>query len=276
MSTWRSQAASTALAVIGAVLALIGGFALYARSEVFNREAFVDHTAEALKDDQVREALAAPIADQAIDRGPDVLVNIRPILLSAAEGVLESGPFRSAFRKAARKAYDAVFVKDKDEIAFSINDADVLVTDAVAVASPEVASQIPQNLGDRLVSVTESDTVLAVVRASERVRFLGVVLPILAVLCLGGSIAVAVDRRRALLVATASLAVAAALAFIAYLIGRSLVLSQFENETVRLAATAVWEAFLGGLRTWTLGLGLVSIVVCAAAATARETDPTAP
>ena len=31
--------------------------------------------------------------------GPDVLVNARPLLLSATEGVLESTPFRSVFRK---------------------------------------------------------------------------------------------------------------------------------------------------------------------------------
>ena len=45
------------LAVAGCAFALVGGFALFAREEIFNADAFADNSAEALKDEQFREAL---------------------------------------------------------------------------------------------------------------------------------------------------------------------------------------------------------------------------
>ena len=111
---------SIALAVAGSVLALTGGVALYLREEVFDADAFADNAAETLKDGDVREELEEPIVDQAIDRGPDVLINARPVLVAAVDGVLGSTPFRSVFRKGARKLHRAVFSKDREQIAFTV------------------------------------------------------------------------------------------------------------------------------------------------------------
>jgi hypothetical protein len=276
MSARRRNLASIVLAVVGCVLALVGGVMLYLRSEVFNSDAFADHASETLKDEPVREALVDPIADQATEKGPDVLINVRPLLVSAIDGMIGSTPFQSMFRKGARKAYRALFTKDKEEIALTLGNADVLVADAVAQVSPEVAEKVPDDVGTRFVTLTESDAVLAVARASERVRVLGLVLPFVALLSLGGSVALAADRRRALMFAATGVAVAAAVGFIAYLVGRSIVLGQFDDETQRLAVAAVWEAFLGGLRSWILGLGFLAILLTAAAAMARERDPLVP
>jgi hypothetical protein len=270
------RVASIALAVAGSVLALVGGIALYLREEVFDAGGFAGNAAETLKDGDVREELEEPIVDQAIDRGPDVLINVRPVLVAAVDGVLGSTPFRTVFRKGARKLHQAVFSKDREEIAFTVGNADVLVADAVDKLSPGVGRQIPRDLGDRLVQVTDSKPVLTAARVSHDVRVLGVVLPLAALLCLGGSIAVAPDRRRALLVVSSSIAAAAAVGFIAYLGARAILLAQFDDVTLRHAVEAVWDAFLGGLRNWLLGVGFLAVVVGAAAATARERDPMAP
>jgi hypothetical protein len=265
-----------ALAVIGCVLALVGGVALYARSEVFDSSAFADNAAESLKDDQVRAALVEPIADQATEQGPDVLINVRPLLVGAAENMIGTTPFRSVFRKGARKAYRAIFTKDKEEIALTLGNADVLIKDAVARVSPKAAERIPDDVGNRFITLTESNVVLTIVRVSEDVRFLGIILPLLAIACLAGSVAVATDRRRALTFSATGIAAAAGVALIAYLVGRSIVLGQFDDETQRDAVAAIWDAFLGGLRSWILGIGFVSLLVAASAATARERDPLVP
>jgi hypothetical protein len=268
--------ASIVLAVAGCVLALVGGVALYAREEIFDADAFADNAAETLKDHEMQEALADPIVDQAIDKGPDVLINARPLLLDGTEGMIGSSPFRSVFRKGARKVHKAVFSKDREEIPFTVADADVLLAGAVSAKNPKLGKKIPTDVGDRLVRITESDAVLTVVRISEDVRFLGVLLPLLALVCLVGSVALAVDRRQALLIASSGIAVAALLGFVGLLAARSIVLSRFDDETVRLAVAAVWEAFFGGLRTWVLGLGFLAILLAASAAMARERDPLVP
>ena len=276
MSARTRRVASIALVVIGCVLALAGGVAFYAREQIFDSDAFADNAAETLKDDQVQQALADPIVDQAIDRGPDALINARPLLLSATEGVLASTPFRSVFRKGARKVHKAVFSKDRDEIALTVANADVLVADAVSAKSPKLGAKIPRSVGDRLVELTESNALLTVVRVSEDVRFFGLLLPLVALLCLAGSVVVAVDRRQALMIASSGVAVAAVIGFFGFLIARAIVLSQFDDETVHLAVAAVWEAFFGGLRAWILGLGFIAILLAAAAAMARERDPLVP
>jgi hypothetical protein len=276
VSARTRRVASIALVVIGCVLALAGGVAYYAREQIFDSDAFADNAAETLKDDQVQQALADPIVDQAIDRGPDALINARPLLLSATEGVLASTPFRSVFRKGARKVHKAVFSKDRDEIALTVANADVLVADAVSAKSPKLGAKIPRSVGDRLVELTESNALLTVVRVSEDVRFFGLLLPLVALLCLAGSVVVAVDRRQALMIASSGVAVAAVIGFFGFLIARAIVLSQFDDETVHLAVAAVWEAFFGGLRAWILGLGFIAILLAAAAAMARERDPLVP
>jgi hypothetical protein len=270
------QVASIVLAVVGCVLALVGGVALYARSEIFSSDGFADNAAETLKDDQVRVALVEPIADEATEKGPDVLINVRPLLVGAAEGMIGSTPFQSVFRKGARKAYRAIFTKDQEEIALTLGKADVLIKDAVARVSPKAAARIPDDVGNRFITLTESDVVLTIVRVANDVRFLGIVLPPLALICLGGAVAVATDRRRALMFSATGVAVAAAVGLIAYLIGRSIVLGQFDDETQRDAVAAIWDAFLGDLRSWILGIGFVAILVTASAAMARERDPLVP
>ena len=276
MTPRTRQVASIVLAVAGCVLALVGGVALYAREQIFDSDAFADNAAETLKDDQVTKALAEPIVDQAIDRGPDALINARPVLLAATEGILQSSPFRSVFKKGARKVHKQVFSKDRSEIALTLANANVLVAEAVAAQNPKLAKKIPPDLGDRLVEVTESDTVLAVARAGDKVRFFGLLLPPVALLCLIGSVAVAVDRRRALLLTASGLVLTAAVAFIGFLIARSAVLSRFDDETVHLAVAAVWNAFFGALGTWILGLGFISVLIAASAAMAQERDALVP
>lgn len=272
----KRQTVSTLLAIIGSALALVGGFALYAHAEIFNSDAFAGATAQTLEEDEVRDALTEPIVEQAVTSGPDQLINGEPILRTAVQGVIASPPFEKLFRKAVAKVHRAIFAKDRDEIPLTISNADVLVTDAVASVNPKLANKIPQNLGDQLLKVTDSKAALTAVRVSEDVKVLGLILPFGALLCFAGGLALAPDKRRALLVSAASLAIAAAVGVIALLIARSLVLSQFHDDTVHLAVAAIWEALLGGLRTWLLVGGAISLVVAAAAATAREIDATAP
>ena len=137
-----------------------------------------------------------------------------PVLETAVDGVLASTPFRSAYRKAARKSLSGALRQGPGRARADRNDANTLIADSVTAISPKAGKQIPRDLGDRVVKVTDSSFVLAVVRASERVRVLGILLPILALLCLAGSIALARDRRLGLLFAAQGLTVAAAVGFV--------------------------------------------------------------
>jgi hypothetical protein len=271
------QTASTVLAIVGSALALIGGVALYLRAEVFDADRFADNAAQVLQDDEAREALTDPIVDQAVTSGPDQLINGQPILRTAVSGVLESSAFAKLFKTAVAKVYRGLFTKDREEIPLTLNNVDVLVTDAVANFNPKIADKIPRNVGNKVLKVTENEAVLTAVRVSEDVKVLGFVLPFVSLLCFGGAFALAPDRRKTLMVSGIALAAAAAVGLIALLIGRNLVLSQFDSgESAYAAVDALWDAMLGGLRTWMIAAGAIALILTAAAATAREVDPTAP
>ncbi len=276
MSEGTRRRASTAMAVLGAVLAIAGAMALYLRQEIFRSDPFADRAVETLDHEQVRAALARPIVEKALDSGPDELINATPVLEAAVDGALDSAPFRKLFRGAARKTHQALFEGEGDQLALTISDLNLIIAQAVTAISPRLGKQVPDKIGKKLVEITDSDPALRAARAAERVRFLGVMLPILGLLLLAGSIALAPDRRRALLWCSSSLAAGAALALVVMLVARSAVLGQFGDETVRDAADAAWQVFFGTLRTWILVIGGVSILIAAAAAMGREVDATVP
>jgi hypothetical protein len=271
------RVASIVLAVSGAALALIGGILLYARQEIFEADAFSRHASDSLGDERVGLAVANPIVDQVIANGPDELINARPVLSTAAQGVLESRPFRGAFRDAAARAHRTLFSRDRDQLVLNIADAGAFVIDAVQAISPKTAKQIPKDLQPGLIELTESDFAIQTVQAAEGVRFLGLFVPGLGFLLLVGSVVVAPDRRRGVVTVSAAVAVAAAVGLIALVIGRSLLLGQFDDDVLRDAVDAAWGQYLGGLRTWFLLVGVAAIVLAAAAtSTAREVDVAAP
>jgi hypothetical protein len=276
MSSDRRRRLSTAMAVLGAALALAGGFALYARAEIFDSDRFADNAVRALGDDRVRDELTEPIVDQAIDRGPDALINAEPVLRAAVSGALDSGPFTNVFRRSVTRLHRSLFSGDGDQLALTIANLDAIVTGAVAAISPKSAKHVPNDLGKRVVEISDEPAVLDAARVGQDVRVLGIVLPVLALLLLGGSVALAPDRRRGLLVAAASTAAAAGIGLIALEIARSYLLSHFEDDSLHAAVEGVWTAYLGGLGTWTLAVGAVALIVAAAAATAREVDAAAP
>lgn len=276
MSDDARRYASIAFAVVGAVLALAGGFALYAREEIFEPKSFARHASDSLKDERVRTALTDPIVNQVVDNGPDQLINARPLLVTAVDQAIGSGPFRDLFRKGAIQVYRALFSKDRDQIFLTIDDIDTVVADAAGSVSPSLGRKVPRDFGEKLVRITDNRALIRIAETSQDVRLLGLLLPFFALGSLIGSVLLAPDRRQGFMVAAGSVAVAAVIGLIALLTARSLVLSNFDSDVTRDAVRAVWDAYFGGLRTWTMVVGICALVLSAAAASARRVDPEAP
>jgi hypothetical protein len=263
---------SLVLLVSGAVILFVGGITLYLRQEVFDSESFAAHASESLGDDRVGLAVADPITDEVIANGPDQLINARPVVESGVQGVIESRPFRDLFQDAAARAHRTLFSRDRDELVLNLADTGAFVIDAVKSISPQIAKQIPKDIKPGLIEVTRSNFAIGAVQFGESIRFLGLFLPALGILMLAGSVAVAVERRGALLRVSAVVAIAAALGFIALLVGRSILLARFDDDLVHDAVDAAWSSYLGGLQAWFLGVGVAAIALAAAASTAGEVD----
>jgi uncharacterized membrane protein len=260
--------ASRGLAVLGALLLLIGAVFLYARHAIFDAEGFSDRAIEAVEDERVREPLAEEIVDQLIRNSDPDLVNARPVLVSVTSSILGNRAFDAVLAEAAERAHRTLFTRDGDALVLNLVDGAALAIDGLRTVSPALAKDLPEDASARLNDLVASDVAVALVTTAEDVRFLGLALPALGLLALVLAVVVDRDRRRALLAVALSVAVASGAGLALFLVGRAIVLSQID-EALRDAGAAVWDAYLGDLRTWFI-LGLGAGLLLAAAVSARR------
>ncbi len=107
-------------------------------------------------------------------------------------------------------------------------------------------------------------------RAADEGPCLGLLLLIAALGLAAGAIAVSDRRRDTVVHLGVGVAVAAVLLIVAYGVTRSLALDRIDGPEARAAAGAVWDAFLGDLRTaaWILA-GAGAVVAATAASVIR-------
>jgi hypothetical protein len=265
--------AATALVVVGTFFLLLGGALLYARQEIVDPHAFAVHASHALQDENVRAAIGDGVLNQVTTGGGAQLLSFRPALESVIDGVIASPQFRAVFRKAAVHAHDLLFKRDRESVVLDLADAGLAVSGAAKAVSPDLAKHIPKDIKPGLLSLTNRDWATDVLDAADKIRFLGIVLPILGLLCLGGAVAAATDRRLIFIRIGGAIAVAAVVLILVLFVGRELLLANFsdDSDTLRSSVGAVWDAFLGGLHTWALLVGAFGLVVAAAASSVLGT-----
>jgi hypothetical protein len=265
---------SIALTAIAAVLLLVGGFALYLREEIIDSDAFADRTTETLEDDAVARAVSIEVAADFSNVGPPALVSGRPILESVIEALIGTEPFHEIFREAASQANKVLFTRDRT-VVVQLEDATKVVRSALQSANPKLAKKIPKNVTPELARIDQAKFATGTLRFADDVRFLGIVLPLLAVLAFAGGIAVAPDRRAAVTRAGLAVGIVGGMGLIVLIVLRHLVVNGLEadvltQEEVRAAGGVIWDGFLGDLSTGWLVVGVAGVVVAAASSSLFE------
>jgi hypothetical protein len=263
---------SVALVVLGAVLLLAGIVTFYLRTQVLDQDAFADRAVQALDDDGVRRVVAREIVVNLVDRGSTDLVAARPLLESVVDTVIGTAPFRSVFREAAVQTNRVFFTRDRRNALFDVSDATELVRFALQSVSPDLARQLPKDIEANLVALRRREFAGKTLAVADHVRVLGIVLPALALLVFVAAIAIAPDRRVAVLRSGIAVGTSAALLAAALLVLRARTLAgvigedELTDADVRDAVAGVLDAFLGGLVVGALLLALGGLIVAAAAA----------
>ncbi len=264
----RSRAGVAALLrVSGAVLAVTSLVGIYAQRVMLDRDAFAERAASALRDPRVASYLAERIADEAVARDRD-LIAFRPLIVAGARVVVASEPFAALFRRAARSAHAVALSPGADRVYLSLPDFSVLVRNALARAQPELAAKVPAGLPEQLGRDAEKALAgggLRFVRTAGRLDDTAALPLALAVLLLVASVALAVERRRALLSAGVALAAGGILLFLIVPLSGILLTSRIGDAPLQQAARGVFEAFVARLRVWALVLAGMGVVLSAAA-----------
>jgi hypothetical protein len=190
----RSPFVVRVLIVVGAVLAAIGLLAGHVNREVLDGPTFAANVDDIRRDDAVAAELGTAISNELLREHPN-LVAIRPLVESVATrvagGDLLSGPTRIA----AEATHRLLTEGDADSIALRLADVGAVVTGALAVVAPERAP-VSSDVSVTLASIGDqafAETTIALARA---VGVLAWLLPLLALMCFAGAIALSRARWR--------------------------------------------------------------------------------
>jgi hypothetical protein len=269
---------SVTLAVLAALLLAVGTVAFYVRAEIVDSDAFADRALVALEDDNVRRVVRRELVTALIDRGSADLAAARPLLESVVDAVIDAQPFQSLFRRAAVQANRVFFVRDRENALVDISDAATLVDFGLRTVSPRLAEEVPTDIQPELATLSQDDFAAGTLAVADDVRVLGIVLPVVALLLFAAAIAVAPDRRTAVLRSGLAVGTAGAVLAIVLLVLRARTLAgvfgedELTDAEVRDAVGGVLDAFAGDLLTWALLLTLGGLVVAAAAAALDPED----
>jgi hypothetical protein len=264
---------ATALVVLGSLLLFGAVLAGYARRTVFDSERFANRAAAALHDPATRTVIGERVTDQLVLHNEADLLAARPIIASAVSGIVGSPAFRALFRRAVLDVHRAVFARDEDTVTLTLADVGTVAGAAVAKLRPQLAAEIERS-GDVVVVQQRIGSATAeAARIADDVRVLAYVLIGLTLAVTIAAFIVTPDRR----VTVAQLGIGAVVVgvaiVIALTIARAILFGSVDDPDTRDAAGAVWNEFLGDLRTfgWLLA-GTGAVVTAAAASLIRPVD----
>jgi hypothetical protein len=201
------------------------------------------------------------------------LVAFRPIIESAASGIVSSRAFTGLFRAAVRDVHRAVFDRDRDTVTLTVADVGTLLAAALEQVSPSLARRLEATERVALLSRDIGSVGGDLARLADRIRVLAIALLGLSLILAAGALALSNDRRRTVVELGIGVAAAGVLLVVAYAVLRSLAIDRLDGPESRAAAGAVWDAFLGDLRTaaWIVA-GSGAVVAAAAASIIRPVD----
>lgn len=261
---------------LGLVLTALGALASDAARGILNGEAMADRTAAALDDPRVSAFVADRLTNAVLAEKPD-LVAFRPLIVAAANGLVETAPFRAIVRSGVRTAHRSAVSTTGQRVLLSLPDVGVLVQSAVQSMSPEMADKIPprlENFASDLNKRPAMDRIRRGLRVLNLLSRLGTVFlfsgPVLIVL----GITLARQRRRALLRAGLGLLAAAVLLAAVIPAGRAVAAIISQEPLERGAIAGLWRAYFTGLMAWGITLGGIGLLITAAATSLLEAaDP---
>jgi hypothetical protein len=271
MGRWTRRgrtALSTVLTVVAMVFVLVGGTTLYLREEVFDAGAFADRAAGALQNNDIRGTISDIIVATAIEKGTTELLQAKPLLQIVVDGAMRTPAFRSLFRTAALNLHSAAFTRDDRSAALDLADAGQVVISAANAVAPKLAKEIPRDLNARLIDFRKRQWATTTLEIADDVRWLGIVLPLVALLLVAASIAIAPNRRHAIARVGLGLAVIAVVGFGALLYlrdGIQITIQGGDQARATRAGRELFDVFFGDLQTWCLAAGGFGLVLAAAA-----------
>jgi hypothetical protein len=269
----RRSGLVTALCWIAGVLLILGVVATYLGRSVLDADTFADRATASLENEAVREEISTTITDKLVIGADPDLVAARPLINAAVGELIGGSAFRKLLRAALSDVYRAFIDHDEDTLTLTLSDIGEVVRGALQALAPQVAKDIPADADVDLRHVKLPGPIADALRLAHDVQALGFVALALALLAGVAALWLARDRRLAASRIGLAVAVSGALMLVVLSVTHTLTVGRIEDTALRDAASGVWSAFLGDLRSACLVLaGCGALVVAAATALLRPSE----
>jgi hypothetical protein len=290
---WKARgrrAAVSVLLVLGCGLVALSLIALYVRATVLDTDRYVQTMSPIAQSPAVQRAVAdklngaitskvdfdALLRDALPDRAdplaPALATGLEQAIRQRVDGFVASDRFQQLWDDANRRVHGRVvellttgqsrrLTLDGDTVYLDLGAAVDRVRQALQERGLDrLAAAIPPSVDGR-VTLIQSDAFVKAREGVDLIQGLAIVLPILALLCLAGHVALSRPRRRGLLRVGIGLIVTALLMLALVGIGRSLYLDAIDSEVLpRDAAAAIFDALIELLRTGVRVVAIAAIV----------------
>jgi hypothetical protein len=258
------------LVVLASIALAITLVVAYADRAAFDSDQFANRATAALDDERVRTLVARRITDNVVLRQADDLLAARPIIESVASGVVGSTAFTQLFRASVRDVHRAIFKRDQNTVTLTVADVGTVMAAALRELRPALAKKIEDAGRVQLVKQRIGSVAGTLARLAERVKVLTLLLLVLTAALVAAALATAPDRRRAAGALGMGAATAGVTLLVTYAVARAVIVGQVDGAEAREAGRAVWDAFLGDLRSASWILAAAGLIIAASAASLLE------
>ena len=264
---------SLALVIVATLLLAPAILANWTRTQIYDTDAFADSAVVALEDNAVRDALVRQIVDEIVAVGSPDAIAIRPLIEFVTATVVDSLAFREIFRDSVEQLHRDTFGDgDSSElVALTLVDAIIVITAYIEQAYPEVAAQLPPDLGNSFIEIRSRDWAVRTVAYGEDVTEVAVMLPLAMSVLYGTALILSHRRRQTLVLVGMGWVAVAVLLVVGSDFAREAVLGQgFGDGEV---SQAIWDVYTRSLVGWAALAGGFGIVLAVAATGAHRANP---
>jgi hypothetical protein len=304
-AAWRQRGRRSALSlllVLGCGLVALSLIAAYVRATVLNTDRFVNTMAPIAASPAVQSAVAEKLNGaitsrvnfdglmrdalpaQADPLAPALAGALQQAVRSRVDSFVASDEFQTLWEEATRRAHSRVVaLLTTGESKRLLLEGDTVYLDLGAAVDrirnrleerglDRVAAAIPPTVDGRVV-LLRSEGLVKARNGIDLLESLTIVLPILALLCLAGHVALSRPRRRGLLRVGLGLIVTAMLLLAVVGLGRSAYLDAINRDVLpRQAAADIFDALIELLRTGVRAVVIVAVLVALVALVLGRTE----
>jgi hypothetical protein len=258
---WRRITAGVllGLAILAVILAPV---MLYVRTQLLDSGEFQSRAETALAGQDVQEYLTDALTANLVARGGAEAERAEPLVRAVVNGVVTSERFEETFGRAVGTLHARIISGETGDRVIRIQEGVDRAVDAIAVVRPELAQRIEGARSEIQVGQGTTGRRLAqIAERAQKLRVLGIVLPIVAFVLIALSIAVSPQRLRQTRRAGWGLIAGGAVVTIAVDLARRTLLGLVDDTVARAAVAETESALIAGLGRWGAWVTAIGVVL---------------